>query len=154
VQRCARDARIAHDRERSIDKDELRTLRLPTKDGELLSKREVLGDEARPGAEGRPERADDRHEQLEHDRRSARALTQRFFHVQSVRAGSPSALSARAISATGLARPLLRLPRSSSMKSFAFAVVAVVLGREVELVPQVKWKSSAPAPLKFNPYFN
>jgi hypothetical protein len=54
------------DPESAIDRSELRTLPLTPQDRELLPEREVLGDEARPRSEGGAERADDRHEELEH----------------------------------------------------------------------------------------
>jgi hypothetical protein len=45
----------------------LRTLPLATQYRELLSQRELLCDEARPWAEGGPERTEDRDQEAEHD---------------------------------------------------------------------------------------
>jgi hypothetical protein len=46
----------------------LRTLRLPTQDRELLAQCEVLRDQARPRPEGGAHSAQDRDQELEHDR--------------------------------------------------------------------------------------
>ncbi len=58
----------------AIDGEEMWTLGLPSEDDELLPERQVLGDEARSRPEGRGDRAEDGHEEGEHQGMVAEVL--------------------------------------------------------------------------------
>ena len=64
--RPSRPGAREHDPKRPIQRREPGAFRLTAQDRELLSQREVFGDQAHSRAERRPERADDRHEEGDH----------------------------------------------------------------------------------------